>query len=173
MRPELERRARGLPLTQERPAITLRRPQAGKPQRSDAGQGSGPRAPPTREASPAMGSLPQRPDPRHTARQSKTARPTLGAQRRTRGVGARCLHAARQPTPAPRSARVMPATVVLQHRGPPDTPSCPRGQTAIAVLLVRTARSGLDAGALGHYIPNACTEGGKTAEDQWQEWHRR
>jgi hypothetical protein len=32
--------------------------------------------------------------------QSKTARPTLGAQRRTRGVGARCPQAVHQPTPA-------------------------------------------------------------------------
>ena len=38
----------------------------GKPQRPEAGQGSGPRAPPTREASPAMGSLPQRPASRRT-----------------------------------------------------------------------------------------------------------
>ena len=35
------------------------------------------------------------------------------------------------------------------------------GQTAVAVLLVRAARPGLDAGALRHYIPNACKEGGK------------
>ena len=35
-----------------------------EPQRPEAGQGSGPRAAPTREASPAMGSLPRRPDPR-------------------------------------------------------------------------------------------------------------
>jgi hypothetical protein len=43
----------------------------GKPQRPAAGQGSGPRAAPTREASLAMGHLPQRPDPRHTARPVK------------------------------------------------------------------------------------------------------
>ena len=43
----------------------------GKPQRPEAGQGSGSRATPAREASPAMGSLPQRPDPRHTARPVK------------------------------------------------------------------------------------------------------
>src|SRR5215471_5228802 len=64
-----ERAARAL--TQERAPRTLRRLQAGKPQRPDAGQGSGPRAAPTREASPAMGSLPRRPDPRHTARPVK------------------------------------------------------------------------------------------------------
>src|SRR5262249_53244941 len=70
-----ERAARAL--TQERAPRTLRRLQAGTPQRPDAGQGSGFRAAPTHEASPAMGSLPQRPDPRHTARQSKTDRTTL------------------------------------------------------------------------------------------------
>ena len=43
----------------------------GKPQRPEAGQGSGPRAAPTREASPAMGRLPRRPEPRHTARPVK------------------------------------------------------------------------------------------------------
>ena len=41
------------------------------------------------------------------------------------------------------------------------------------VLLVRAARPGLDAGALRHYIPNACKEGGKTAEGQWQERYSR
>src|SRR4029450_8810927 len=64
-----ERAARAL--TQERAPRTLRRLQAGKPQRPDVGQGNGSRAAPTREASPAMGSLPQRPDPRHTARPVK------------------------------------------------------------------------------------------------------
>src|SRR5215467_1871042 len=54
-----ERTARAL--TQERAERTLRRLQAGKPQRPAAGQGSGPRAAPTREASPAMGSLPRPP----------------------------------------------------------------------------------------------------------------
>jgi hypothetical protein len=39
----------------------------------------------------------------------------------------------------------------------------------VAVLLVRAARHGLDAGARRHYIPNASKEGGTTAEDQWQE----
>src|SRR5262249_61663990 len=45
------------------------------------------------------------------------------------------------------------------------------GQTAVAALPVRAARPGLAAGALGHYSTNACKEGGKTAEDQWQERH--
>src|SRR5215471_21521580 len=70
-----ERAARAL--TQERAPRTLRRLPAGRTQRPAAGQGSGPRAASTREASPAVGSLPRRPDPRHTARQSKTHRTTL------------------------------------------------------------------------------------------------
>src|SRR5262249_35703055 len=61
-----ERVARAL--TQERAQRTLRRLPAGRTQRPAAGQGSGPRAASTREASPAMGSLPRRPDPWHTAR---------------------------------------------------------------------------------------------------------
>jgi hypothetical protein len=56
-------------LTQERPEHYLASPfKAENPQRADAGQGSGPQALPTREGSPAMGRLPQRPDPQHTAR---------------------------------------------------------------------------------------------------------
>jgi len=48
------------------------------------------------------------------------------------------------------------------------------GQIAAALLLVRAAEgAGLDAGALRHYITNACKEGGTTAEDQWQERHSR
>src|SRR6516165_11795703 len=71
-----ERAARAL--TQERPGHYLASPfKAENPQRADAGQGSGPRALPAPDASPAMGSLPQRPDPRHTAQQSKTNRTTL------------------------------------------------------------------------------------------------
>ena len=63
-----ERAARAL--TQERPEHYLASPfKAENPQRADAGQGSGPRSLPAPDASPAMGSLPQRPDPRHTARQ--------------------------------------------------------------------------------------------------------
>src|SRR5215831_438923 len=80
-----ERAARAL--TQERAPRTLRRLQAGKPQRPEAGQGSGPRAAPTREAAPAMGRLPRRPDPRHTARpvRDRSTYLTLGAQRLARG----------------------------------------------------------------------------------------
>ena len=90
---------------------------------------------------------------------------------------ARCPRAARQPTPAPRPARVYvvcppvrtgPATVVRQHRGLPGTLyTFAGGQNAVAVLLGRAARPGLDAEARWHYIPNACKEGGQTAEDQW------
>ena len=106
-----------------------------------------------------------------------------GAQRLARGGGARCPRAGRQPTPAPRPARVDvgcppprkgPETVVRQHRGLPRTPyTFAGGQKAVAVLLVRAARPGLDAGALRHYSTNACKEGGKTAENPWNEGHSR
>jgi hypothetical protein len=67
-----------------------------------------------------------------TGARQPTARPVKdhsynhGAQRPTRGVGARCHHAARKRTPVPRlarawaacpSARAGPATAVRQHRG--------------------------------------------------------
>src|SRR5262249_49877407 len=94
-----------------------------------------------------------------------------GAQRPARGVGARCPRAARQPTPAPRPARVYIAC--LPVRTGPATTACLAhhtafvgGQNAEAVLLVRAARPGLDAGARRHYIPNAYKKGGKAAEDQ-------
>src|SRR5215467_5829406 len=64
-----ERAARAL--TQERAQRTVRRLPAGRTQRPAAGQGSGFRAAPTPDASPAMGSLPRCPDPRHTARPVK------------------------------------------------------------------------------------------------------
>src|SRR5215831_21038251 len=44
--------------------------QDGKPQRPEAGQGSGSRAASTHETSLAMGSLPRRPDPQHRDRKS-------------------------------------------------------------------------------------------------------
>ena len=57
-------------LTQERPEHYLALPfKAENLQRPDAGQGSGLRALPAPDASPAMGSLPQRKPPQHTARQ--------------------------------------------------------------------------------------------------------
>jgi hypothetical protein len=58
--------------------------------------------------------------------QCKIARSTLGAQRRTRGVGARCHHTIHLPPPAPRPAHACAAcpparpglaTAVRQHRG--------------------------------------------------------
>src|SRR5262245_53512043 len=70
-----ERAARAL--TQERAQRTVRRLPAGRTAAASGRPGEPPRAASTREASPAMGSLPQRPDPRHTARQYKTDRTTL------------------------------------------------------------------------------------------------
>jgi hypothetical protein len=81
----------------------------GKPQRPEAGQGSGSRAAPTREASPAMGSLPRRPDPRHTARPVQDRSTYLGSAATHEGCGGtlppRCTpahaHAASASTEAP------------------------------------------------------------------------
>src|SRR5262245_37049420 len=79
-----------------------------------------------------MGSLPQCSDPRHTARQYKTVRPTAERSDLCRGVGTRCPHAIRQPTPATCPARVCaacspvrpgPVTTVHQHRSLSGTPS--------------------------------------------------
>src|SRR5215468_5224412 len=90
-----ERAARAL--TQERAPRTLRRLQAGKPQRPAAGQGSGPRAASTREASPAMGSLP-RPG---SAAHSPASKRALEQQSVSagRGQGAPSPQGGRQPTP--------------------------------------------------------------------------
>jgi hypothetical protein len=130
----------------------------GKPQRPEAGQGSGSRAAPTREASPAMGSLPRRPDPRHTAWPVQDRSTYPGSAATHEGCGGtlppRC------PPAHARAASASPAARLIRH------PALASGQTAVAVLLVRAARPGLDAGALRHYIPNACTKGGTTAEDQ-------
>jgi hypothetical protein len=58
-----------------------------------------------------------------------------GAQRLARGGGARC----------PRVA-------------------CAVSQSVVAILLEHAARPGLDIGALRHYIPNPCKEGGATVK---------
>src|SRR6516225_8015898 len=58
-------------LTQERAQRTLRRLQAGRTAASSRRPGERPPSLPAPAASPAMGSLPQRPDPRHTARSVK------------------------------------------------------------------------------------------------------
>jgi len=44
-------------------------------------------------------------------------------------------------------------------------PALRSGQTVVAVLLVRAARPGLDAGARRQYIPHAYKQGGQAAED--------
>jgi len=67
-----------------------------------------------------------------------------------------------QPTPVPRPARVCAA--------------CPPARTGPATAVRQPESNGgpgLDVGALGQYIPNACTKGGTTAEDPWQERHSR
>jgi hypothetical protein len=106
-----------------------------------------------KEHAPATGAR------QHTARQSKTVRPTAERSDR-RGVWG---HAATTLHASPRLCRVR------QHRGPRARPLALAGApTAVAVLLVRTARPGLDAGALGHYIAKPCTEEVKPAEGQTQ-----
>ena len=70
-----------------------------------------------------------RPHPRCPAAHSPAVKDRSynhGAQRPARGVGARCHHAGRQPTPAPRPARTGPTTEIHQHRGPSGTLSRPR-----------------------------------------------
>jgi hypothetical protein len=79
-----------------------------------------------------------------------------------RGVGAPSHHAVRQPTPAPRPARVCAACPPVRT-GPETTVRQHRGLEGLT----------LDAGAPRHYIPNACKEGGQTAEEQWQECYNR
>src|SRR5262252_5950873 len=116
-----ERVARAL--TQERAERTLRRLQAGKPQRPEASQGSGPRAAPTREASPAMGSLPRHPDPRHTARsvQDRSTYPGSAATHEGRG-GPLPPHgppATASASSGTRVRRLSPGTYRAGDRGPP------------------------------------------------------
>jgi len=125
----------------------------GKPQRLEAGQESGPRALPTREASLAMGSLPQRPDPRHTARP---------VQDRSTYPGSAATHEGRGGT--------------LPPHGPPATASASSGTDSTCdrgSLAPKPGEPDLDAGALRHYIPNGGQEREKTAEDPWQERHSR
>src|SRR5215471_18819293 len=116
-----ERAARAL--TQERAQRTLRRLQAGKPQRPAAGQGSGSRAAPTREASPAMGSLPRRPAPRHTARPVQDRSTYPGSAATGEGWGGtlppRWPPAHARAASGTRRRRLSPATQRAGDRGPP------------------------------------------------------
>src|SRR5215470_3950079 len=123
-----ERTARAL--TQERAQRTVRRLQAGRTQRPAAGQGSGFRAAPTPDASPAMGSLPRRPGPRHTARSVKDQSNNTPL-RPGRGLGVPNPQSMRQPTPAlpgtarARAARAVPATDVHRRAGPHTPTAAP------------------------------------------------
>jgi hypothetical protein len=110
----------------------------------------------------------------HTARPVKDHLTYSGAQRPPRGGGARCHHTVHLPPPAPRQARACAAcprhAQGLRPRSASTEVRLTRphalagGQTAVAVLLVRAARPGLDAGALWQYIAKSCKEGGKPAE---------
>ena len=95
----------------------------GKRQRPDAGQGSGPRAAPHPRGrprhAPAMGSLPPASCQPHTARQSKTVRPTAERSDR-RGVwghAATTLHASPRQRRV-RHARAPPVPRHVQGRRP-------------------------------------------------------
>src|SRR5215831_7426248 len=162
-----ERAARAL--TQERAQRTVRRLPAGRTQRPAAGQGSGPRAASTREASPAMESLPQRPDLRHTARPVQDRSTYSGAERPVRGCGdtlsPRDPPAYARDVSGTRMRRLFPGTPRACDHGPPvPKPVWHTLRPALAARpwerswLVHTARPGLDAGVLRQYIPNACVE---------------
>jgi hypothetical protein len=146
-----ERGARAL--TQERAQRTLRRLPAGRTAAASRRPGEQPPSLPTPDASPAMGSLPQRPDPRHTARPVKD---------RSTYPGSAATHEGRGGT--------------LPPHGPPATASASSGARSTCDRGSRAPKPGgpdLDAGALRHYITTACKEVGKTAEDPWQERHSR
>ena len=164
-------------MTQERTAITLRG--LGRKTAAARGrQGSGsscahPRVLPG-HGKPSTAS-------RAAAHSPASARPLDLPWERSdaRGVGgARCPRAVRQPTPAraspvPRHAQGLRPRSASTEASLARLTACAGGQPAVAVLLVRAARPGLDAGALRHYITNAYKEGGTTAEDQWQGRHSR
>ena len=107
-----------------------------------------------KEHAPAPGARP------HTARPVKDRSTYSGAQRPARGVGARLPP--RYPLARASTASASTEARLACYAALADV------QTAAAVLLVRIARSGLDAGALGHYIAKPCTEEGKPAEGQTQ-----
>ena len=107
----------------------------GKPQRPAAGQGSGSRALPAPDASSAMGSLPRRPDPQHTARRGKdrSTYPGSAATHERRGGtlpphGPPAAASASSGTCVRRLslAHAGPAPAVHQHRGSPGLHSCLR-----------------------------------------------
>ena len=72
-------------------------------------------------------------------------------------LGARCHHAARQPTPAPRPARACAASPPGTRRACDRCPPAPR-----------PGGPDLNAGALRQYIAKPSKEGGKTTEGQRQ-----
>jgi hypothetical protein len=104
------RAQRGLALTQERPEITLRRLSRTE-NRSGQRQARGAapeRRPPARPPRPweAFHGVPVR---GHTARRVKDRSTYPGSAATTRGVGARCPHTVRPPTPALRPPVLRPA----------------------------------------------------------------
>src|SRR4029434_3608778 len=116
-----ERAARAL--TQERAQRTLRRLQAGRTAAASRRPGERPPSLPTPDASPAMGSLPRRPDPRHTARPVKDhannnpLRPGRGLGRAETPKGAPD-HARPARRERARAARAVPAPDGPRRAGP-------------------------------------------------------
>jgi hypothetical protein len=117
----------------------------------------GPRAAPTREASPAMGSLPRCPNPRHTARSVKdrSTYPGSAATHEGRG-GTLPPHgppATASVSSGTRVCRLSPGTYRVSDR-------CP--------LALRPGGPDLDAGVLRQYIAKPAKGRGKTTEGQRQ-----
>jgi len=173
---ERRRSGRSLALTQERAQRTLRRLPAG---RTAAARGRpGERLP--SGAHPR--GLPGHGKPstafRSAAHSPASARPLDLPWERSdlRGEGG---HAAPALPASPRQHRVRHACTLSIHPQAQGLqpwsastaaclihpPALRSGQTVVAVLLVRAARPGLDAGARRQYIPHAYKQGGQAAED--------
>src|SRR5712692_8587710 len=123
-----------------------------------------------------MGSLPRRPNPRHTARPVKDRSTYPGSAATHEGRGGTLHHTVHLPPPAPRPAQ---ACTACSRHAPCLRPrsasteaclacptACAGGQPVVAVLLVCAAGPSLDAGALRQYIAKPCKEGRTTAERQ-------
>jgi hypothetical protein len=124
---ERRRSGRSLALTQERAKRILRCLQVGRIAAASHRPGEWPPSLPAPDASPAMGSLPQRPDPAAHSPASEKPLDLPWESSDARGAwGARCHHTVHLPPPAPRpahacatcpQARTGPTTTIRQHRG--------------------------------------------------------
>jgi hypothetical protein len=134
---ERRRSGRSLALTQERAKRTLRRLQAGRTAAVSCRPGERPPSLPAPDASPAMGSLPRRPDPRHTARpvKDRSTYPGSAATHEGRG-GTLPPHgppATVSPSSGTRVRRLSPGTYRACDCGPPaPMPAWPALRPALA-----------------------------------------